>query len=205
MEACKKRWGREKMEGRGKGKRLRRNQRTNKKTKEREPRTKPDSMQRCRASTQRDAATPLTKTRRPGEYLKTRLACAIERSEVDKPGRRVQHFVGLKGWWRCGRWQSRGNERSWPPPAKPIETVFYVKLCDDLCRGLRTRVAYGIVPALLEGLGEVARDRLLREIWSTDPRGRVIDPLHEEIQLTCLLYTSPSPRDLSTSRMPSSA
>ena len=26
-----------------------------------------------------------------------------------------------------------------------------------------------------------------------------------EMQMTCLLYTSPSPRDLSTSRMPSSA
>ena len=27
----------------------------------------------------------------------------------------------------------------------------------------------------------------------------------EEVLLSCLLYTSPSPRDLSTSRMPSSA
>ena len=27
----------------------------------------------------------------------------------------------------------------------------------------------------------------------------------KEIKMTCLLYTSPSPRDLSTSRMPSSA
>ena len=28
---------------------------------------------------------------------------------------------------------------------------------------------------------------------------------HEELRKICLLYTSPSPRDLSTSRMPSSA
>ena len=28
---------------------------------------------------------------------------------------------------------------------------------------------------------------------------------HQELLNTCLLYTSPSPRDLSTSRMPSSA
>ena len=27
----------------------------------------------------------------------------------------------------------------------------------------------------------------------------------EDLQIICLLYTSPSPRDLSTSRMPSSA
>ena len=31
------------------------------------------------------------------------------------------------------------------------------------------------------------------------------DPLWIDHQETCLLYTSPSPRDLSTSRMPSSA
>ena len=29
--------------------------------------------------------------------------------------------------------------------------------------------------------------------------------LKDELELICLLYTSPSPRDLSTSRMPSSA
>ena len=30
-------------------------------------------------------------------------------------------------------------------------------------------------------------------------------PLKNEVDISCLLYTSPSPRDLSTSRMPSSA
>ena len=33
----------------------------------------------------------------------------------------------------------------------------------------------------------------------------VLVPLPEFIEIPCLLYTSPSPRDLSTSRMPSSA
>ena len=33
----------------------------------------------------------------------------------------------------------------------------------------------------------------------------VIDDIIEGVTTTCLLYTSPSPRDLSTSRMPSSA
>ena len=37
-------------------------------------------------------------------------------------------------------------------------------------------------------------------------KGTVIDKLMESLIVTpCLLYTSPSPRDLSTSRMPSSA
>ena len=33
----------------------------------------------------------------------------------------------------------------------------------------------------------------------------VVVPIYNEEQNICLLYTSPSPRDLSTSRMPSSA
>jgi len=36
-------------------------------------------------------------------------------------------------------------------------------------------------------------------------RGLVFDVHHRALVDTCLLYTSPSPRDLSTSRMPSSA
>ena len=36
-------------------------------------------------------------------------------------------------------------------------------------------------------------------------RAAVSDPELNELLTTCLLYTSPSPRDLSTSRMPSSA
>ena len=34
---------------------------------------------------------------------------------------------------------------------------------------------------------------------------RVIHKIAKAANVTCLLYTSPSPRDLSTSRMPSSA
>ena len=34
---------------------------------------------------------------------------------------------------------------------------------------------------------------------------RPLEELEEELITICLLYTSPSPRDLSTSRMPSSA
>jgi len=46
-------------------------------------------------------------------------------------------------------------------------------------------------------LAEESADRKFRRA----PRLWVVDPLDG----TCLLYTSPSPRDLSTSRMPSSA
>ena len=37
------------------------------------------------------------------------------------------------------------------------------------------------------------------------PHGLTIDPTGDHWYCSCLLYTSPSPRDLSTSRMPSSA
>ena len=44
--------------------------------------------------------------------------------------------------------------------------------------------------------------RLVKATGLTAPQLVVIDTLHKQ---GCLLYTSPSPRDLSTSRMPSSA
>ena len=129
--SLQKRWGREKTEERGKGKCW-------EETRERTKRQKSESRERnttaCRAKTRRDVATPLIKTRRPGEYLKTRLAFAIEPSEVDKPVWRVQQFVGLKGWWRCGHWKSRGAEQSWPQPTEAIGTVrvFSAELRYDL-------------------------------------------------------------------------
>ena len=48
--------------------------------------------------------------------------------------------------------------------------------------------------------------KMATEWW--DPNGK-FKPLHKfnpiRIRYICLLYTSPSPRDLSTTRMPSSA
>ena len=40
---------------------------------------------------------------------------------------------------------------------------------------------------------------------SIQPLNPIIVNRGEDVNMTCLLYTSPSPRDLSTSRMPSSA
>ena len=41
--------------------------------------------------------------------------------------------------------------------------------------------------------------------YKFEPQGFTILALLAESHISCLLYTSPSPRDLSTSRMPSSA
>ena len=53
-------------------------------------------------------------------------------------------------------------------------------------------------------------DGYLARAWSQQSAlGRMLDPIADKLLiagcLLCLLYTSPSPRDLSTSRMPSSA
>ena len=51
-----------------------------------------------------------------------------------------------------------------------------------------------------------ARDALLlRVIGSPDPYDKQIDGMGGATSSTCLLYTSPSPRDRQKSRMPSSA
>ena len=55
---------------------------------------------------------------------------------------------------------------------------------------------------------EMVEDRL-KVFWAEYPEGRietnVVHITDDGTCVTCLLYTSPSPRDLSTSRMPSSA
>ena len=47
--------------------------------------------------------------------------------------------------------------------------------------------------------------RIMREAKQFLRQGEAIYSVANELQNSCLLYTSPSPRDLSTSRMPSSA
>ena len=54
-----------------------------------------------------------------------------------------------------------------------------------------------ILEPLERGFGHTLGNALRRIILSSTPGSAVVE--------ACLLYTSPSPRDLSTSRMPSSA
>ena len=65
-------------------------------------------------------------------------------------------------------------------------------------------------------IGDDIRGRLFNVVGSAidgieDPKTEDRLPIHrdapkfEDLSTSCLLYTSPSPRDLSTSRMPSSA
>ena len=60
--------------------------------------------------------------------------------------------------------------------------------------------------SVANGLMEAVLERRMETIRSTDEQSKTFIQKQEIRALrTCLLYTSPSPRDLSTSRMPSSA
>ena len=52
--------------------------------------------------------------------------------------------------------------------------------------------------------GKLSQEELDEKGWSYDPLNG-LTVLKSDMDKYCLLYTSPSPRDLSTSRMPSSA
>ena len=54
-------------------------------------------------------------------------------------------------------------------------------------------------------MSEVLRDQVLPSLLNADHERSRDEPEIAANIATCLLYTSPSPRDLSTSRMPSSA
>ena len=75
-----------------------------------------------------------------------------------------------------------------------------VDIIDVICDSLRTR----IIPTRGMGLAEAqfGADSNNRFGWTSPVRG----PIHPSlVPVTCLLYTSPSPRDRTRSRMPSSA
>ena len=74
-----------------------------------------------------------------------------------------------------------------------------VKLVDTLvATGCSIKEAAGIAGYAKGESGRVSASKALRT-------PKVQAYMQTAIQQTCLLYTSPSPRDLSTSRMPSSA
>ena len=79
-------------------------------------------------------------------------------------------------------------------------TTAYPKLLEPLDLGfiiLKNRVLMGSMHTMLEDIdGGIPR---LAAFYAKRAKGQV------GLIVTCLLYTSPSPRDLSTSRMPSSA
>ena len=86
----------------------------------------------------------------------------------------------------------------------------YTLFARHACNGgypLRALVAVKILEALEPELGQLTDQ--IAQTYGKDSkrlgRGVRLSLAQEKAVLPCLLYTSPSPRDLSTSRMPSSA
>ena len=88
-----------------------------------------------------------------------------------------------------------------PMPERPISAGFEVLREDKLKRVTRQLIRYEAEQ------GQRVEAYLLFPVTSNDihgPRPAVV-ALHQTTRDTCLLYTSPSPRDRTRSRMPSSA
>ena len=86
----------------------------------------------------------------------------------------------------------------------------YIFITGGVVSSLGKGLASAAIGALLQARGYKVRLRKLDPYLNVDP-GTMSPYQHGEVYVTddgaetCLLYTSPSPRDLSTSRMPSSA
>ena len=72
--------------------------------------------------------------------------------------------------------------------------------------GEQFQIAMDCLDCALRAAGGGPEHVVKVQVFLTDVNDRTkINPIRENYFGTCLLYTSPSPRDLSTSRMPSSA
>ena len=105
--------------------------------------------------------------------------------------------------------QPRAN----PEPCREgDEGLFEIHARDGRARLGRLHTKHGILdtPTLLPVINPNIRTIEPREMWDRYGIGALITNSyiiwkHQQLKDNCLLYTSPSPRDLSTSRMPSSA
>ena len=100
---------------------------------------------------------------------------------------------------------------------KLLHAGYFVKVIDLFLYGNHVLDSVKDHPNLEQIRGDIRDIKLLRRIIpgcdsiihlaciSNDPSFELNPGLGKSINYDCLLYTSPSPRDLSTSRMPSSA
>ena len=79
-------------------------------------------------------------------------------------------------------------------------TIVAIKKAKKVRATHRPGWLFHIIIAILQFLRPLSKHQLIRR-----GHGKVCSPILYEVVIGCLLYTSPSPRDLSTSRMPSSA
>ena len=108
-----------------------------------------------------------------------------------------------------GKEYGTGSSRDWAAKGTKLLGVKAV-FAESFERIHRSNlIGMGILPLQFkDGINRTNLKLVGSEIFSIIDLEKGIDPRDEvdvEIKYVCLLYTSPSPRDLSTSRMPSSA
>ena len=97
-----------------------------------------------------------------------------------------------------------------PQPAREVDKPFLMPVEDVFSISGRGTVATGRVESGMIKTGEEVEIVGIRETKKSVCTGvemfrKLLDTGEAGDNIGCLLYTSPSPRDLSTSRMPSSA
>ena len=129
--------------------------------------------------------------------------------------------TGMSGETEDADYRGRNAEAPWHIPLRGWRDVLlrvYRESSRDnlslIAAGMAFYAMLSVAPALaviisVYGLVNSPEDlkfdmEVLSSYLPTDAQGLIQDQLAELVS-TCLLYTSPSPRDLSTSRMPSSA
>ena len=125
-------------------------------------------------------------------WVFSRALCSVARREPARtphaslgPGRGPRHVL-----WGS-KWQvPSGRDSEHVEPSRPLQTHIQVKIVSDVSCDIWDLECHQCRQTILDD-GKVF------------PRHQ--DARHATTFNTCLLYTSPSPRDLSTSRMPSSA
>ena len=85
--------------------------------------------------------------------------------------------------------------------------ILYVSVNDEDMSSIDIEATLDGSPLLIapNGTGIIAVDISEVDVGSHNLKMIITDSLGQESRLTCLLYTSPSPRDRTRSRMPSSA
>ena len=84
---------------------------------------------------------------------------------------------------------------------RPLGPLLVVPQFEDMIDAPQTKISVPPEPVA----NQILQDRIfghLSSMWNNIETSQELSLRH---QTNCLLYTSPSPRDLSTSRMPSSA
>ena len=97
--------------------------------------------------------------------------------------------------------KSRGDKKNWPEDVK----AHFFKEIDKIQRMNSAAAEYPVAMNYVELLVDLPWNELTADNFDLKNAQKILDRDHFGLDKVCLLYTSPSPRDRTRSRMPSSA